>query len=74
MSKHLVYYLTHDSGSTKTFDVRATKTGTKLATIKWFGRWRQYAMFPEPGTVWNKDCLEDVNRMLARLMEERTRR
>lgn len=28
-----------------------------LGEIRWYAQWRRYALFPEPGTVWEKDCL-----------------
>lgn len=44
-----------------------------LGRIAWYGRWRQYVFYPEPDTVWNPACLEDVNRVIKRLMAERRR-
>lgn len=32
----------------------------KLGTVKWFGRWRQYGFFPEPNTVYERQCLRDI--------------
>lgn len=57
----------------KTVQVRifSASQGTPLGCIQWLGRWRQYAFFPEPGTVWNPDCLRDVNERIASLMEAR---
>jgi hypothetical protein len=43
---------------TELWHVRATRDHALLGTIKWFGRWRQYAFFPEPGTIYNPDCLK----------------
>jgi hypothetical protein len=44
---------------------------TYLGEIKWFGRWRQYAFFPEAGTVWNTDCLAEVSAQILKLMAAR---
>ena len=41
--------------------------GDKLGTIKWFGRWRQYAFFPEAGTVFNTECLNDIQSYIREL-------
>lgn len=62
-----------DSPSGKTKVVWIWKVGESilLGRIAWFGRWRQYAFYPEPGTIWNPDCLESVNVEIRRLMEER---
>lgn len=42
-----------------------------LGKIKWFGRWRQYAFFPEAETVFEKKCLADITNFLKLLMDER---
>jgi hypothetical protein len=52
-------------------EVRSTTHGDLLGCIKWFGRWRQYAFFPESGTVWNPDCLREVTERMASLMAAR---
>ena len=43
----------------------------EIGEIKWFSRWRQYTFYPSDGTVWNKDCLNDINSVINKLMEER---
>ena len=50
-----------------TEDLRLT-----LGTIKWFGRWRQYAYFPNSDTVYEKQCLKDISSFLDELMQERS--
>ena len=44
--------------------------GVFLGDIKWFGRWRQYAFFPEENTVFNRQCLQDIYMFTARLMND----
>ncbi len=71
-TKYLMFYEGRsDSGKTAVLLVYSSKTLELLATIKWFGRWRQYALFPAEGTVWNPECLGQVNDQITRLMEER---
>lgn len=43
--------------------------GILLGHVKWFGRWRRYALFTEPMTVFEKDCL----RTLADFCEMKTK-
>ena len=43
----------------------------QIGVIKWFGKWRQYCFHPNENTIWNKDCLNDVNSVITKLMEER---
>ena len=45
--------------------------GIFLGDIKWFGRWRAYAFFPDEKTVYNSECLKDVAAMITWLMNER---
>jgi len=52
--------------------VDSRSSGATLGWIKWFGRWRQYAFFPEPGTVFNPECMDDINSVIRSLMNERT--
>ena len=45
---------------TEVWNVLATRDNARLGTIRWFGRWRQYAFFPAEGTTFNADCLEAI--------------
>lgn len=71
MSDYLDFRLVHDTGKTRIYEVLAQRTGDRLARIKWFGRWRQYAMFPEPETIWNSGCLAEITIFMTGLMRER---
>ena len=59
---------------TKTVDVISQRSGDILGIIKWFGRWRQYAFFPSDNTIYNLECLLNINQVLRALMDERKRR
>ena len=43
----------------------------QLGYIKWFTRWRCYAFFPLPSTIFNSDCLKDIKEFIDKLMEMR---
>jgi hypothetical protein len=45
-----------------------------IGMIKWFGRWRQYCFFPSTETVWNINCLNDVNSVITMLADERKKK
>lgn len=45
-----------------------------IGMIKWFARWRQYCFFPVNNTVWNINCLNDVNSVIMMLAEERKKK
>lgn len=46
---------------TKVWNVIATDGDILLGVISWFGRWRTYAFFPEPQTVFERTCLRDIS-------------
>ena len=45
--------------------------GYSLGRISWYGAWRQYTFSPAFETIWNKDCLKDIEEFLQQLMDER---
>jgi len=42
-----------------------------LGQIKWFGRWRKYSFFPQPETVFERDCLNDIISFIGDLERRR---
>ena len=55
------------TGKTKIYTLynkNDTNCETLLGTVKWFGRWRKYCFFTEPGIVFDSHCLEEVLRLL----------
>lgn len=69
-----------DSPTGKTYVWEVTNDGIVLGQIRWFGRWRKYAFFPQRDTVFEEVCLRDLamfcsartadHRDLARLARE----
>jgi hypothetical protein len=59
------------NGKTKTIFIINIHHDEVLGEIKWFSRWRQYCFFPNHSTIWNKDCLDEVNSVIKDLMDER---
>lgn len=45
-----------------------------LGRISWYGTWRQYTFSPSFETIWNKDCLKDIQDFLQQLMDERKKK
>jgi hypothetical protein len=71
-SKWLIFSLYEDTGKTLKYNIYTKEMPMlKLGEVKWFGRWRQYAFFPEPETVFEKHCMKDITNFLELLMEER---
>lgn len=48
------------SGKTQRLSVTSNKGGYTLGVIKWHGRWRQYAFFPQAETLYSRGCLRDI--------------
>lgn len=55
------------SGKTEVWSVVSRRQEAELGQLRWFGRWRQYAFFPGPETVFNPGCLADVAEFCAAL-------
>ncbi len=51
--------------------VKSNSNKRMLGEIKWYSPWRQFAFFPYQGTIWNPDCLLEINNKISELMEER---
>ena len=45
---------------TEIFEVRTADRRQLLGEVRWFARWRRYALFPTPGTVFEGTCLRDI--------------
>lgn len=56
---------------TKAWGVLSRLHGDRLGAVRWFARWRQYAFFPEGGTIWNSDCLAEVAAFIVRHKADR---
>ena len=50
-------------------DVTNRRSGFLLGQIRWYGPWRQYVLMPSHSTVFNVDCLQEINDVIAGLME-----
>jgi hypothetical protein len=61
------------SRKTKNVQVINKSSGNTIATIEWYGVWRQYCLMPslEFDTVWNNTCLTDIVSVINQLMKER---
>lgn len=49
-----------DSGKTATWLVLGRTNRNMLGNIRWYGPWRAYCFYPEPGTIFNEGCLTDI--------------
>ena len=60
MSKYLEFKLLEKKSKTQVIEVISKTHPIRLGTIKWRSSWRQYAFFPESGTLFNVECLNDI--------------
>lgn len=71
-SKWVIFSLYENTGKTFKYEVLTKDTPPiKLGEVRWFGRWRQYAFFPNFETVFEKQCMRDITNFLETLMAER---
>jgi len=52
-------------------DEKDVRAGIRLGSIRWWGRWRRYAFFPEAGTLYESTCLRDIAAFLDQVMKAR---
>ena len=70
-TKYLKFVLVKFKPKTKVYAVVSINHGDELGRIEWFSRWRQYCFMPLGMTVWNNNCLDDIQKFLNVLMESR---
>lgn len=58
------------SGKTEVWAVDSSY-GSFLGAVRWFGRWRKYAFYPEPNTIFETTCLGELKEFLDLKMAER---
>lgn len=64
-----IYFKKADVHNPKTWivEVYAKDGDILLGKIKWYAQWRQYAFYPEEGTVFEKTCMNDISELTRRL-------
>ena len=60
MSKYLRFELIEQKPKTKVIAVQSKTHPIRLGIIKWWNAWRCYAFFPDTGTLYNAECLSDI--------------
>ena len=74
MAKWIKFVLIKEGNKTNVWRVVTEERNEVLGEIKWFSRWRKYAFFPAPETVYEDDCLKDIAEFIEQQMIERKRR
>jgi hypothetical protein len=70
-TRYLVFKVTEQKPKTKVISVINKSSQRPIAKILWYPEWRQYCFLPNPGTIWNNTCLNEVNSVIDMLMAER---
>lgn len=72
-TEYLIFRTVPTEGARKTgmWAVLSRRHKNVLGTIKWYGAWRQYVFCPDPDTIFNRGCLEDINAFMDTQMRER---
>jgi hypothetical protein len=58
-----------ERGSTQVWTVVTSDMAIRLATVKWFGRWRKYSLFTEANMVFENTCLGEIAEFCDELMK-----
>ncbi|KKL86924.1 hypothetical protein LCGC14_1939890 [marine sediment metagenome] len=69
-TEYLEFWRVKEYPKTSKWEV-VSKSGSNLGYIKWFARWRQYCFFPYEGTVFNRECMRDINVFIESQMNAR---
>jgi hypothetical protein len=74
-TKYLSFYPDFDPHRrTYVWVARPLAGGCPVGIVKWFGRWRKYAFFPNTDCVFEGTCLRDISDFIeARTKEQRQR-
>jgi len=76
MSRYLEFRLLEQKPKTQVVEVVSKRHGFRLGIIKWFGKWRRYAFFPETATVFDAkivfdaECLNDITSYIEKLRQK----
>lgn len=71
INEYLEFNLIEQKPKTKIVGVWSKKSSDRLGLIKWHGPWRQYAFFPENGTLFNIGCLYYIQIHMKGMMDKR---
>jgi len=70
MNKYLEFQQVPFKGKTKKFKIISKKRNCFLGRIEWYSHYRQYSFAPMSFTVWNKECLKEIQEFLQELKEK----
>lgn len=68
--KYMRFELSGRKPRTLVWNVCSVTTSAKLGYVAWFGRWRNYAFFPDESLVFDKNCLREIADFIERKNQE----
>ncbi len=72
MSKsYIEFKLIEQKPKTNVYAVINKNFRNRIGIIKWHPAWRQYCFYPAEETIFSRGCMEDINKNIQELMEER---
>ncbi len=51
--------------------IRSKSNHNRLGRIMWYAQWRQFCFYPDPDTIFNIGCMDDIHEVIDYLLEER---
>jgi len=76
--KYLSFVELEPKPKTKVFEVRSKSSNCLLGFVQWYAQWRKYCFLTASGTVYgtvfDADCLRDIQDFINRLMLERKKK
>lgn len=69
MSKYLRFQLIERKPKTKVIAVQSKTHPIRLGIIKWWNPWRCYVFFPDSETLFNAECLNDIQSYIRGLRQ-----
>lgn len=67
---HFTHLCPSTSGKTDVWLVESNEGGELLGRIAWYSNWRQYAFYPRPQTVFERQCLREIAAFCEKATQE----
>lgn len=59
-SRYLEFIHTENKPKTKVWEVQSKEHGFNIGQVRYYPAWRQYSFFPYEGTIYSRECLNDI--------------
>jgi len=69
--KYIEFDKVGDTGKTEIWNVLSISSGFVLGQIRWYGAWRQYCFYPSGNSIFNIECMRQIQAEIKTLMDSR---